>query len=252
MIPKTFYPGDRVMVLGKMAGTVLGRDDLDPILYRVEQDNGSTLVTSHHDMERINEVDEPAPEAAGSAETMPASVEGAATGDTGSAGAEAEPAETEQPWIAPIVPTELDRLEAKVEHAIEAAESDAYGVDPLSGEIVGEEDPTILELLKQNQTLRDAVKRLAAENQRRYIESRVGTPRTTRRVHTKIVKNTKGYQHEISVEVTSDDPTWSVTDDVRETLDLADKDARLHITSATYRDEHGLPGEEDTPGDEPF
>ena len=54
----------------------------------------------------------------------------------------------------------------------------------------------------------------------RYLD---GTPRTTRRVHTKIIKNSKGYQHEISVEVTSDDPTWSVTDDVRDLLDLADK-----------------------------
>lgn len=70
---------------------------------------------------------------------------------------------------------------------------------------------------------------------------------TTRRMRINITKNTKGYNHDVTFEITSTDPACDLDQEMADGLRLADRLARQAITEAEYTDAEGVPGEDDKP-----
>jgi hypothetical protein len=200
--------------------------------YQVSRGKGIPLMRLAADeLERID-VD---PEAADDA-AVSASVEGPSPDDSSSSGPAAEPATKESP-----VPT-VEDLAAQVA----ALTGRVKHLETIAQWQRGTNDGVLscLGLL--------GIQPSPFAGEPPYRTAQASTPRTTRRVHTKVVKGAKDYRHELSVEVTSDDPTWSVTNDVADLLEIADKDARRHILDAEYLDANGLPGDDEIDPEQPF
>lgn len=234
----TFAVGDRVRVVNQIAGrfgqvgVLSDINDKGPTLSYcnvVTFDDGRGGHYTADELERIDEEADPAAVSAG--------IPGSSANDGSGAGTTAEP-----PAEEPSVPS-LQDLAAQVAALTKRLE--------------------IVEALLKFQTTFNRECGFSFEAlHHRIVElsPRVdgtfrrldGAPRTTHRLHTKIVKNTKGYGFELSAEATSDDPAKDVTLLVQDLLDCADKQARQHIIDAEYRDLHGLPGDDEPDPDQPF
>ncbi len=209
--------------------------------HTVEPHGSMTAFGWYHasELERIDEEAEPAPVSAGMAGPSPV--------DGSSAGTSAEPptAESAVPTLETLA-AQVSSLNQQVRNLASTAQwqrttnekvLECLAILGIQPNWWGDEKPLRIAVRDDHCIIQNDVNGA--------FRHRNGAPHTSRRVHTTVTKSTGGYQHGISVEVTSDDPTWSVTDDVRETLDLADKDARRHIIDAEYRDLNGLPGDDE-------
>jgi hypothetical protein len=232
----TFAVGDRVRIIGNPDQTpsvVVGiSSEIPGLPYRVSAPDGFPFCYAADELERID-VD---PEAPTDDAAVSASLEGPSSDDGSSTGATAEPAAEEPP-----VPTlaDLAAQVATLTRRVSHLETIAQWQRGTNEGVL-----SCLEML--------GIQPSPFAGEPPYRTAQVSTPRTTHRLHTKIVKNTKGYGFELSAEATSDDPTKDVTLLVQDLLDCADKHARLHIIDAEYRDANGLPGDDEIDPDQTF
>jgi hypothetical protein len=222
--------GDRVLVTDAnsgrfgQVGALTGIDDKGPTLLYcnvVTFDDGRGGHYTADELERIDVE----PEAAADDAAVSAGVEGQPVDDCRCARTIAELAAEESP-----VPT-VEALAAQVAALTERV--------------------SLLETLMRAQAklVANFLDPMPVDGTFRHLD---GAPRTTKRVHTKVVKNTKGYAFEISTEVTSDDPILIVNNLNSILRDQADLAVRRYIIDAQYRDDNGLPGDDEIDPDRPF